>query len=308
TAFGGTVTAFDAYGNVATGYSDAVSLFRSDSGAALPAGLAFASGTAHLNVTFFLAGGQTLFVEDAAGAAVAGQATVAVSAASASHFVFDQQPSVAVAGSPASFLVRALDAYGNTASSYSGPIVVTSVGGTAALPGPTALTAGQGSFSVTFTAAVTQTIHVADQADASVSGDSAPVDVRPNAADDFVLVPSSGTTVAGSNSLQFLVIAKDPYGNIDAGYRGTVTIATNDPQVPAVSYTFTGADNGRHTFTVPFETAGSWVVEFRDDANGIDTFSDAVTVTPAAASRLIPTLTGPSTVTAGAGVGISVIA
>jgi hypothetical protein len=59
-----TVTAYDAYGNVATGYAGTVHFSSSDAQAALPADTTLSNGTGTFSVTLFSAGVQSLTVAD----------------------------------------------------------------------------------------------------------------------------------------------------------------------------------------------------------------------------------------------------
>ena len=97
----------------------------------------------------------------------------------------------------------------------------------------------------------------------------------------------------------------DAYGNVAAGYTGTVTFSSSDVQagLPA-SYTFTAADAGVHTFSATLKTAGTQSLTATDTANVAVAGSQSVTVNPAAASRLV--LSAPAVVTAGARFSLSV--
>src|SRR5439155_347189 len=56
----------------------------------------------------------------------------------------------------------------------------------------------------------------------------------------------------------FAVTAMDSYGNTASGYRGTVHFSSNDSQaVLPANYTFAAADNGVHSFSAAFKTAGT---------------------------------------------------
>ncbi len=56
---------------------------------------------------------------------------------------------------------------------------------------------------------------------------------------------------------QVTVTALDSNGNVATGYTGTVTLASTDPMFgEPITYTFTPADQGSHSFTVNLDTAG----------------------------------------------------
>ena len=64
--------------------------------------------------------------------------------------------------------------------------------------------------------------------------------------------------IAAGASQSVLLTAADAYGNVAAGYAGTVQFTSSDAGagLPA-NYTFTSADQGQHTFTVALNTAGT---------------------------------------------------
>jgi sugar lactone lactonase YvrE len=80
----------------------------------------------------------------------------------------------------------------------------------------------------------------------------------------FPALISAGTTGT------FTVTARDPAGNVATGFSGTVHLSTTDPQaVLDPDYTFTPADNGVHTFSATFGTAGTYTLTASDDADGL---------------------------------------
>ncbi len=97
--------------------------------------------------------------------------------------------------------------------------------------------------------------------------------------------PSSTTAgVAGT----ITVTAKTATGATATGYFGTVHFTSSDPHaVLPANYTFVSSDNGVHTFSVIFKTAGTQTVTATDTVTGsITGTQSAITVTPAAASTL----------------------
>src|SRR5205085_609453 len=85
-----TVTARDAYGNVATGYTGTVHFASSDTQAVLPADYTFTAADAGVHtfsVTLKTAGAQSITATDTANSSVTGSQTgISVSAAAAAHF------------------------------------------------------------------------------------------------------------------------------------------------------------------------------------------------------------------------------
>jgi len=59
----------------------------------------------------------------------------------------------------------------------------------------------------------------------------------------------------------FTVTALDPAGNVATGFTGAVNFSASggSPVLPS-SYTFTAADQGRHTFTASFGAVGTWTL------------------------------------------------
>jgi Concanavalin A-like lectin/glucanases superfamily len=123
------VTALDAKGHSATGYTGTVTFTSSDSyPGLLPANYAFTAsdkGTHAFVVSLFTAGAQTLTVEDMANTSITGSSTVTVQAAPANHFLITA-PSTADSGTPFDVTVTAVDAYNNVDTSYTGTITFTS--------------------------------------------------------------------------------------------------------------------------------------------------------------------------------------
>jgi hypothetical protein len=123
TAFNVTVTAFDAYGNVATGYSGTVLLASSDRTPQL-SDYTFTpsdNGAHSFALTLFTAGVQTVLASDAANGSISETIPVTVQAATPFDLLVTV-PSSVVAGTPFDVIVSALDRYGNTATNYQGTV------------------------------------------------------------------------------------------------------------------------------------------------------------------------------------------
>ncbi len=118
----------------------------------------------------------------------------------------------------------------------------------------------------------------------------------PDASHFGVDVPN--TSVAGT-PFTVTVTALNPLGNRATNYTGKVHFTSSDGQaVLPADYTFTAADQGQHTFAVTLKTAGNQTITSTDLTAGTITGNGTVTVTAAAASRLV--VAGfPSPVTAG---------
>jgi hypothetical protein len=127
------------------------------------------------------------------------------------------------------------------------------------------------------------------------------------ASPDTLVVSASSTATAG-NSFSVTVTADKSGGTVDTGYVGTVHFTSTDGQaVLPANYTFTAADQGKHTFTVTLRTAGTQKVTATDTAASSTSGTATIAVSPAAASRFV--LSGlSSSVTAGAAQSVTVTA
>jgi hypothetical protein len=162
-----TVSITDPQGNPDTGYAGTVHFASSDPRATLPADYTFTAadqGTHAFSATLVTAGSQSVTVTDTATASLTGtQSAIQVSPASASTLRLDSSASSVTAGATLSLTVTALDAYGNTATGYTGTVHFTSSDAKASLPGDYTFTgADQGvhafANSVTLITAGTQTV------------------------------------------------------------------------------------------------------------------------------------------------------
>ena len=264
-----TVTALDAYGNTAAGYTGTVHFTSSDAKAKLPANYKFTAadaGTHVFSVSLKTAGTQSVTVTDTATASIKGsQAGIVVNPAAVKTLVVSGLTTPRTAGSWGSIRVTATDAYGNRVHSYLGTVKFTSSDTKAKLPANykfTVADAGTHVFSgaVILKTAGTQSVTATDKVTSTIKGAQAGIVV--NAAALSKLVVSGLTTprtkgVAGS----IRVTATDAYGNRIHGYLGTVHFTSSDAKakLPA-NYKFTAADAGTHVFTVTLKTAGTqWV-------------------------------------------------
>ncbi len=259
-----TVTAYDAYGNVATGYTGTVSFFSSDPQAQLPADYTFTAadqGSATFTATLFTGGAQVLGAFDATNGNLFGeQDGIVVTPGPVSVLVVTGFPSPTTAGTPGTFTVTAEDAYGNVVPDFTDRIAFFSSDTQAGLPSSYQFTLGdQGShtFTATLYTAGMQSIGAIDVNNSSVVGEQDGIEVDPAAAVTFVVSGFPSPTQAGMPG-QFEVAAVDPYGNVDTNYAGTITFYSSDPdaQLPA-DYTFTPDDAGTHVFTATLFTPGT---------------------------------------------------
>jgi hypothetical protein len=169
-----TVTAYDAYGNVATGYSGTVHFTSSDPQAVLPANATLTNGTGTFSATLKKAGSQTITATDTVNSSVTGAAAVTVTPAAASYLVVAGYPSPANRMEANTFTVTAHDIYGNVATGYLGTVTFSSDESHADLPSDytfTAADAGVHTFSATFNRFGTFYLRVTDTANPSITGE-----------------------------------------------------------------------------------------------------------------------------------------
>ncbi len=193
------VTAFDAYlGNIATNYGGTVTFTSSDPQAALPVAYTFTAadqGTHSFSVALKTAGTQTLTVSD--GSISTTDSNLTISPTSAVRFVVTAPTSVNQ-GTPFSVTVRALDAFNNTATGYSGTLAFASDDPLAQLSAPVALTGGVQTFVNigTLYSPGPKTLTVTDTALTSLTG-STPITVNNVAPSNLTLTPSVTSLLEG---------------------------------------------------------------------------------------------------------------
>jgi hypothetical protein len=141
TAQTATVTLFDPYGNLATGFTGTAHFSSSDAQAALPMDYTYTAsdaGSHQFNVTLKTAGSQTV---TAASGTMTSTVTATIHAASASQLMLNAPANATTAMAfPVSVTLK--DAYGNVADGYRGTVGFTSSDPLAQLPSSYTFTAG----------------------------------------------------------------------------------------------------------------------------------------------------------------------
>ena len=237
TAFSVTLTAQDSWGNTPGTLSGTKNVSfsgpaSSPNGSApvYPATASFSAGHATVSMTLKDAQTTTLTVSDTTdGFGGVASGAIVVGPASASSFGV-ATPAAPTAGVAFSETLTALDAYGNTATSYVGAKTITfsgpahSPGGTApAYPASVSFSSGVGSASVTLYDAQTTTLTATQGVLTGVSGSFT---VAPSSATSLTFTAQpAGVTAGASFTTQPVVTAKDAYGNVATGYAKTVTLA-----------------------------------------------------------------------------------
>jgi hypothetical protein len=268
-----TLTALDAYGNIATGYTGAVHFTSSDHQAVLPADYSFSSsdnGVHTFSASLCTAGTQSLTATDTATATLtASQTGISVVAGTVSKFIVGGYPAT-TAGTSHSFTVTATDAYGNVVIGYRGTVHFTSSDVQAGLPANYTFTAtdnGVHTFSATLKTAGTQSLTVTDTATPSITGSQAGISVTAAAATHLAITAPANVSIGVAFSVT--VTALDAYGNIATGYLGTIHFTSSDNKaILPNNYTFVAGDAGVHTFTVTFKSSGTQTLTATDTHTG----------------------------------------
>src|SRR5207302_1192504 len=116
------VTALDAFGNTATGFTGTAHFTSTDTQAGLPADYAFTASDAGTHVFTIVAKSAGLSAFQVSAGALAATATVAVVPGGVANFVLSGLPVSAAQGAALSFTVFAFDALGNPATNYLGTV------------------------------------------------------------------------------------------------------------------------------------------------------------------------------------------
>jgi Bacterial Ig-like domain (group 1) len=190
--------------------------------------------------------------------------------------------STAVAGAPASYVVTALDRFGNVATGFTGTVAFASTDPRATPPPSHTFTAadkGVYSVPVTFLAAQSTNLSVSSGA---LVGEQDAIVVSPNVPALF-LVTGATSTVAGTQQ-QYTITVQDAFQNTETAYLGTVTLSSADPQFGAPQQVvFAAADKGVRKVTGTLKTAGAQALNLSGGGvSGVFT----VNVLPAGATSL----------------------
>ena len=201
----------------------------------------------------------------------------------ATHFTVSSFPSPVTSGVAGSVTVTAKDASGNTATSYTGTVHVTSSDAAAILPSNATLTNGVGSFAVTLNTAGTQSITGTDTTTASITGAQTGITVTAATVTSLTTTAPTGTGSGNGGSASAPIIRAGSHITL-----GTVATYNNGTSGPPAGVTYSGYD----------------VTKISVDANGVVTALAAgtTTITITAANGVTTTIT--ITVSGGSGGGL----
>jgi hypothetical protein len=151
-----TLTATDAFGNLASGYSGTVHFAVTDSAGTIPVNSTISGGVGYFAAVLRTAGTQTITAVDTVTNTLSGiSAPILVEPGAAAQFLVTSKPNIP-AGTPFKFTVTALDQFNNTVTNYNGTVGFSSGDSLSSLPASTTLTSGTGTFSATLSTAGSQ--------------------------------------------------------------------------------------------------------------------------------------------------------
>jgi hypothetical protein len=309
-AFSATLTALDAYGNTATGYTGAKTIVwsgpsNSPNGTApsypsAATSLTFSGGTATATgITLYDA--QTTVLAATQGLISGTSGAFAVNAAGLNSFTVGKQGTQA-AGTAFNAAVTALDQYGNAANGwasapgcvvFSGP--ASSPSGTApAYPGPTAScstgqsglsfnSSGQATASITlYNASTTTNLTVKDAATQTKTGSSGNFTVT--AGSNHQIGASAASPQTAGTAFNVTLTAQDSWGNATGNLSGTKNVSfsgpSNSPNNTAPSYPATASfSGGNATASVTLYKAETTTITANDTTDSLNgTASNNITV------------------------------
>ena len=266
TAIPVSINARDAYGNLTPGYSGTVHLTSSDINTTISGDVTLVNGAGSVAVTSVTLGSRILTATDTSDASVTGSENIFVTPGWAIRFTATPLAAT-VAGVSQGTTVTAYDAFGNVSTVYTGTIVVSGTDAQATSYYTfSAADAGVHTIPVVLKTAGTQTVTIQDLFNPTISVTQSGIQVTSAAAASISTTALVGSTAGVSQS--FTVTARDPFGNIATGYRGTLTFSSSDTQATLpTSYTMTAADAGIHAFSMAFKTSGGQSLTVTDPAN-----------------------------------------
>jgi hypothetical protein len=321
TAFGLTVKAEDALGNVVTTYSGGVSLAL----AANPGG-ATLGGTVTMNASAGVATFTGLTLTKAAsgytlaasggGLSTATTSGITIVAAAASQWVITTQPPASIAvGAAFGLVVTAEDPFGNVATSFTSSVTLATASnpGGATLGGTVTRSASAGV--ATFTGLALNRIGTGYTLIASGNGLSSattnPFNVNTAAATQWVITTQPPASATAGSPFSLTVTSEDALGNVDTTYGGSVSLAmaANAAGATLGGTTVLSASAGVATFTgLTLNKAASGYTLAASGGGMSPATTSSITIVAATALQWAVTTQPPAGITAGAGFGLKVTA
>ena len=237
TAFEETLTAKDEYGNTATSYTGARTIAFSgpvnSPNATAPkypsSAIKFTAGVSEgFPITLYKAETPTLKATEGS---ISGSVGLTVAAAAASKFTVPT-PSTQTAGKEFSETLTAIDPYGNTATSFSGPETIAFTGPTTSpdghapkYPGTVSFSSGEGTAAITIYDAGSMALSAEE---GSISGKSSTNFTVNGLSTTSKFLLSTPSPTAGTQFTE-TVTATDSFGNTTTGYTGSHTLTFSGP-------------------------------------------------------------------------------
>src|SRR6267378_462217 len=308
------LTALDASGNTATGFTGTVTVaLGTNPGGGTLSGtftVAAVSGVATFsNLSINLVGTGYTVVATAGGMMGATSAAFNVTSGTATQLVFTVQPTTATAGAAITPAVQvtARDAQGNTATGFTGNVTVAigtnPNGGTLSGTATVAATAGVASFATLSINKSANGYTLTAAAAGPTSATSAAFAINPGAATQLAFtVQPTGTSAGSVITPAVQVTARDAQGNTATGFTGTVTVAIGaNPGGGSLSGTISvAAVAGVVTYgNLSIDRTGTGYSLTAASGGVAGTTSTAFDVSAAAANKLVFTVQ-PTNTTAGA--------
>ena len=298
-----TITAIDAYGNVATSYNGINSLSDlSDSISPTYTG-SFSNGVWTSAVTII-----SRYPTDTistSGNGKSGTSNAFNVTGPLDHFNFNPIGDQ-TAGTPFTITMTAVDSAGSTITGYAGTNTLTVSTGTINPTSTGSFTNGVRTVSVTLNTAGSDITISTSEAPPTRYGTSNPFSVAPAAIDHFTMTGYPNSITAGQAFSGITVTAFDFYNNVKTNYVGQVYFTSTDslatlPFTASSKYIFSSGDRGTRIFDgFVLKTAGSRTITVRDDAASKTLTSNPIIVNPAPVDHFsFGAITSPKTVNSG---------
>ena len=282
-----TVTAFDAYGNVASGYTGKVHFSSGDATAQLPADFTYGAadkGSHAFGASFTKAASASIAVADVGGAVTGASGAMGVKHAAAAAVTLEGVPASVTIDTPVVVTVTVRDGYANPITDYAGTLhFLLTDGAAAGIPDAVFTPAMHGTTSVTaqFATATDQSIIATDSATSSITG-SAATKVKNGVAVGYALSGMDDDAFAGE-PLPLGITAVDAHGNTVKNYTGVAHVSSSDPtdHLPIDG----GFSSGERDVSVAYVTAGAHTVTVSEVGGTITATSSSTLVTAGDATR-----------------------
>ena len=254
-SFNFTVKAVDANNGLVSGYSGTVDFASSDGDAVLPVNATITNGVGIFTATLDTTGAQTISATDNNHNVITGTSSnTSVGPGVAASLSIVAPAGVSDAAS-FSFMVYALDSFGNVATSFNGTVHFSGGGSGAELPGNAALTNGVGTFSAFLPSDGTPTLTAVDTSNSALAG-STNVTVNPVQV-SFYVASYDDTGTSGAR-FTLIVVAYDQFNTIANHYTGTLQFTSSDGSAGLPGSTCLSGGEG--SFTVALYTLGSQTI------------------------------------------------